>query len=264
MGIGDNLMASGLARGAKERGKLIAFGDGTKLLWDQFSKAIFQDNPNIATPANMRVTPTRNIEWVPFYKGNRIYNSAAPGRWVWNYEFKAKPGELFFSYDERKFSHRYVGNETVVIEPNLPAYKSVSVNKRWPVERYREVARRLIREGRRVVQFDYGSGERLPGVESLQTPSFRHAAAILSRAALYIGPEGGLHHAAAAVNTPAVVLFGGFIPPQVTGYDGHVNLTGGAEACGSWNACEHCRAAMNAISVEEVVGAASQYLKVAA
>ena len=30
--------------------------------------------------------------------------------------------------------------------------------------------------------------------------------------------------------TSAIVLFGGFIPPQVTGYNGHVNLTGGASA----------------------------------
>jgi hypothetical protein len=53
-----------------------------------------------------------------------------------------------------------------------------------------------------------------------------------------------------------VVLFGGFIPPQVTGYPGHVNLTGGAVACGSLQRCSHCQAAMNAISVDEVHAAA--------
>jgi hypothetical protein len=69
-----------------------------------------------------------------------------------------------------------------------------------------------------------------------------------------------MHHGAAAVGTPAVVIFGGFIPPAVVGYDMHVNLTGGAEACGSLNKCLHCRAAMEKISVEEVYQAVkSQY-----
>jgi ADP-heptose:LPS heptosyltransferase len=79
----------------------------------------------------------------------------------------------------------------------------------------------------------------------------------LARAKLYIGAEGGLHHAAAALGVPAVVLFGGFIPPLVTGYETHINLTGGAqEACGSLKPCDHCRKAMDAISVEEVAAAA--------
>jgi hypothetical protein len=45
--------------------------------------------------------------------------------------------------------------------------------------------------------------------------------------------EGGMHHAAAAVGVPAVVLFGGFIPPEIMGYKGQISLTGGATACGN-------------------------------
>jgi hypothetical protein len=75
----------------------------------------------------------------------------------------------------------------------------------------------------------------------------------MSRAALYIGGEGGLHHGAAAVGVGGVVLFGGFIPPEVTGYATHANLTGGAEACGSLDPCRHCAAAMQAIGVDEVL-----------
>jgi ADP-heptose:LPS heptosyltransferase len=115
-----------------------------------------------------------------------------------------------------------------------------------------------------VVQFNFKAGHVIPGARQLKTPSFRHAMAALSRAALYIGPEGGLHHASGAVGIPAVVIFGGFIPPAVTGYATHTNLTGGAEACGSLHACEHCREAMNAISVPDVMDAANGYLKVAA
>jgi hypothetical protein len=58
-----------------------------------------------------------------------------------------------------------------------------------------------------------------------------------------------------------VVLFGGFIPPAVTGYNTHTNLTGGAVACGSFLPCDHCRAAMLNIGVDEAEAAALKYLE---
>jgi ADP-heptose:LPS heptosyltransferase len=100
----------------------------------------------------------------------------------------------------------------------------------------------------------------LAGVEQLETRSFRDVLAVLANASLYIGGEGGLHHGAAAVSIPAVVIFGGFIPPSVTGYATHANLTGGAEACGSLKPCAHCRKAMAAISIDDVYGAAMNKL----
>ncbi|ULK98853.1 glycosyltransferase family 9 protein [Bradyrhizobium sp. I71] len=251
MGLGDNLMATGLARGTAKRGKKIAFGDRRKIIWDKNSEAVFRNNPNVAKPG---AHDRRDIEWIDFYVGHRLYNRRVGERWEWNYDFQAVPGEMFFSRAELEFA----GKETagfVLIEPNVPQFKSVAPNKTWPLERYQEVADRLMRAGHAVRQFDYKGGRRLERVKGIATPSFRHALAVLSRAALYVGPEGGLHHGAAAVDVRGVVLFGGFIPPEVTGYDSHVNLTGGAEACGSFNRCAHCEAAMARISVEEVESA---------
>jgi len=45
--------------------------------------------------------------------------------------------------------------------------------------------------------------------------------------------EGGISHIAAALNVPAVVLFGGFSDPEWTGYPDHVNITSDIE-------CKHC------------------------
>lgn len=258
MGFGDNIMATGMARGAHKRGRRIAFGDGQKLKWDHNSALIFRDNPNIAEPRTER---RRDVEWIAFYRGNRIYNSVSEDRrsWVWNYEFKAIPGQMFFSKQETIFADG-VGRGFVVIEPNVPHMKACAPNKQWPTERYDSVAAELKRAGHDVVQFVHGPGHRLKDVRPVSTANIRDALAALSRAALYIGPEGGLHHGAAAVGVPGVVLFGGFIPPQVTGYDSHINLTGGAEACGSLNRCDHCRAAMAAIPVEQVLESAKQVL----
>jgi hypothetical protein len=74
-----------------------------------------------------------------------------------------------------------------------------------------------------------------------------------------------LHHAAAALGVPAVVIFGGFISPAVTGYAAHANIfTGDDLGCGNINPCPHCRAAMERISVDQVYGAATLQLKAAA
>lgn len=256
MGYGDQIMATGLARGAAARGKRIAFGTGGKIIWDHNSPTIFKDNPNIAPPGS---EGAGDIEWIRFHKGHRIYNKHRGDRWVWNYKFKIVAGELFFTANELQAAER-AGAGFVIIEPNVPQQKSVAQNKQWPVDRYAAVAAALKANGIDVRQFSYAGGLLLPGVTEIKTASFRDALAVLSRARLYIGPEGGLHHGAAAVGIPGVVLFGGFIPPQVTGYQTHTNLTGGALACGSLRDCAHCRKAMKSISVDHVLAAARSYL----
>lgn len=250
-----------MARGAKERGKRIAFGDGRRILWGPHSKEVFQNNPNIAPPGSEGAS---DIEWIKFYKGDpgsRIYNRQQGDRWIWRpEEFKAKPGEIFFSASEIAFA-KATAPGFILIEPNVPVQKSCAPNKQWPVDRYNSVAREFKSAGYRVVQFGYpGARISLRNAQYIKMPDFRSALAVLSRARLAILPEGGLHHGAAAVGVKAVVLFGGFIPPSVTGYDSHVNLTGGAEACGSLKTCQHCLDAMNAISVDDVLRSADGLL----
>jgi hypothetical protein len=259
VGLGDNIMATGFAKGAAARGKRIAFGDGSKILWDQHSEQIFQGNPNIAPPGSER---DDDVEWFPFYKGNRLYNrhDQVRERWVWNYSFRAQPGELFFTDKELSFARNAAEKGFVLIEPYVPAYKSCAPNKTWPLLRYGNVVQWLKKKGYNVQQFSHAGGV-LPGAGTIQAPTFRHALAVLAQAALYIGPEGGLHHGAAAVGIPAVVIFGGFIPPQVTGYDSHINLTGDVEACGSLTPCSHCSEAMNNIKTKHVTHAAKELLK---
>lgn len=259
MGYGDQLLGAGMARGAAARGQRIAFGDGQKLRWDQHSEMVFRHNPNIAQPGTER---NSKVKWVAYYKGHRLYNThdAKNNRWLWNFDFHAIPGEMFFSNEEARDGRRY-GKGFVVIEPEVVNWKSSAPNKDWGRARYQQVARILKADGHRVVQFCHEkSGPTLDGVERIATRNFRDALAILSHASLLVSPEGGLHHGAAAVGIPAIVLFGGFIPPQVTGYDSHINLTGGAEACGSLKPCKHCRDALDRITAEEVTEAAGRLL----
>lgn len=240
-------MATGMAKGLAKRGKRAAFGDGRQIIWSQHCEPIFRGNPNIAPPGSERVST--DLVWIKHYRHHRLYASETGLRWKFNPAFVAIPGELYFTAEEIGQGMRF-GSGFVVIEPNS---KSTAPNKKWPPERYHKVAQHLLQAGARVVQFVYGGGDVLAGVEHLPTPSFRHALAILQNASLFVGPEGGLHHGAAALGVPAVVIFGGFIHPRTTGYAGHVNLFVGEEPCGTiGRLCSHCMAAMQAITVEQV------------
>lgn len=256
MGYGDDIMASGMARGAAARGKRIAFGDGRKIIWGPWSDEIFRHNPNVATPGSERLP---NLEWIDYYKGHRKYNTHTSDRWLWNYDFRPTPGEIYFDLHETNFFNSLVA-DYILIEPNVPWHKSVAPNKDWSLKKYQAVTDELLRQGERVAQISYGR-DRLKGVEVIKVDTFRKALAALSQAKFAVLPEGGMHHGAAALGVPAVVIFGGFIPPKVTGYDFHYNLTGGAEACGSLQACDHCRQALDKITVGEVIQLADMLIR---
>jgi hypothetical protein len=253
MGLGDEILATGFARGAHARGKHVAFGDGKNYVVSPWQEVIFRNNPNIARPCDIHLP---NIEWVRFHKGHRLYNRPGPNRrWIWNYEFKAQPGEFFFGSDELEFASA-IRKGFILIEPHVPRHKSIAPNKDWGLANFQFLADRLVNDGHLVVQFAHHGYQTLQGVAVRECPSIRHAAAAMRRASVIVCPEGGTHHAAAAVGKRAVVIFGGFIPPQVIGYSFHVSLTGGAEACGNLERCAHCARALKAISVEEVYAAA--------
>lgn len=171
------------------------------------------------------------------------YQKTRPGKIVFNYDYKVEPGEIFFDPAEL----RHAQEDFIYIEPNVKG--TFSGNKDWGFERWQQVVNAL------PYRFIQGKGRRLEGVEQVQTTSFRDACALLGRARLFVGTDGGLHHAAAALGKPAVVVWGGLAPPSVLGYDSHTNLHSGASACGSYEACEHCKQALSRITVEMVVDA---------
>ena len=171
-----------MAKGAWARGKKIAFGDGKRVIWDANSRIIFDGNPNIAPlKATMLNTNTQfELEWVPFYKGHRIYNTWSPGRWIWNYEFRCIPGEIYLTKDEKQYG-KLAGEDFVLIEPN-PSAKSPVANKAWPFERYEEVARTLKAEGHTVLQLNYRGARPLKAARLFGCPSFRIGLAVMARA----------------------------------------------------------------------------------
>lgn len=258
MAYGDAIMATSLARGLHAQGKLAAFYEKKgKIRWTEYCEQIFTNNPNIARPGMEKKS---NLVWFQHYKKKIAYAKFDGNRWVWDYTFKAQAGEFFFASTERLPAS--IKEPFIVIEPNVAWNRLVSVNKDWGNGNYEKLAKALIDGGRIIVQFIHNnSRRRINGAHQVVTKTFHEAAAIMSRASLVIAPEGANHHAAAALNIPAVILWGGYSPPQIMGYDGQIKLTGNAsEACGTTGVCSHCRDAMKAISVDEVYEAAIREL----
>lgn len=239
MGFGDDVITTGIVKRAFAKvGKPLAVGDGTAIRWSE----VFDGNPKIAR----EVYP--GCLWVNQVKGNRPYlDYTATNQKVkqtYNYSYRVEPGEIFLSDSEKgKYAHL---SGFVYIEPNVKG--SYAGNKDWGFDNWQRVVDAIPD-----VRFMQGIGKRLRRVDQFETDSFRDAARMLSHAALFVGTDGGLHHAAAALGIRGVVVWGGLAPPEVLGYATHINLSAGGKACGMQSKCEHCRKAMAAIKPEMVI-----------
>jgi hypothetical protein len=194
--------------------------------------------------------PTGDCEIVTSGGGVRGYIDVKTAeRWVWK-KYHARPGLIVLKPDEIAFAAPHAGR--VMIEPHG---KNVGhLNKTYPFNRWLEVVRSMPETS--FVQCGAGDLPWLmePNVKHVVTPSFRHAAAVLAVSRALVSGEGGLMHAAAAVGVRAVVAFGAFISPSVTGYAMHKNLfTGDGLGCGMRTTCAHCQKAMGRISPDEIV-----------
>lgn len=201
---------------------------------------VFEGNPNVSRTEGF---PLQNRP------GHRPYHLGAVrtqhgNKAIYNPNFRAVPGELY------GVTPRLHGK--IVIEPNFkPDF--FADNKDWGWERYQALVE-TVGPGE-FLQLGAPGVRRLTGVEQVKTAFFRAALDWLAGARLFVGGDGGLHHAAAAMRLPAVVIFGGLVHPRTLGYDFHINLASEDAGCGHMFPCQHCRKAMEAITVEQVAAA---------
>ena len=242
MGWGDEIIASGQARLLYEQhGMKVAIMDR---FGQQRDHEAWIGNPHIATRADRDGRRTL-LKSGP---GHRPYIAEKhTSHWIWK-SWKCPVGEIYLQEHERQFARQSAG--CVIIEPNMK--QKASPNKIWGRERWIALIEIMRKHGVKACQMGAGGTQLLPGAEHINTPTMRHACAVLSGAKAAVLPEGGLHHAAAALGVPAVVIFGGYISPAQTGYDCHTNLFTGGKPCGSRVPCKHCETAMAAITPELV------------
>lgn len=235
MGLGDWIMATADAKEVNERHNVrVVFGDGQNRFYDE----VFDRNPRIAK----ELRQGERFAWVKNYPGRRPYiKEITKERFIFHPDFKAKAGELFPKSNNK--------NGYVIIEPNVKQNFWIGKNKDWGIENWRALVSKLDCDWRQI-----GTDNFLDKHHALRTKSITDAISVLAGAKLLITTDGALHHAAAALGIPAIVLWGGMASPTNLGYDSHINLWHGDEPCGSHSKkCMHCYNAMRKITVDEVL-----------
>lgn len=253
MGWGDELMAAGEARRAREEfGCPVAIldRDGAPRWHETWTHCPDVLRPEVYRPGFLAITNGSRcrpyIDYTGWTKGSL--------QWKWK-PYRPVPAKVLLPPDLLAWA-AVQARGAVVIEPTIKS--NAPGNKQWGGWGEMVAARRDI------PWLQIGPVGTLSGVRHVYTPSFAHALAVLSVASAAVLPEGGLHHASAAVDLPAVVIFGGFISPDVTGYDTHINLFTGGAACGNRRPCQHCHQAMQEIKPAQVLAALDTILRKAA
>ena len=240
MGLGDWLMASGDAKEANERtGKKVKLGNGVTMFWDG---QVFANNPRMASKSDT------DVVWVKNYQNHRPYiKGTNNGHMLFNDDYKPVVGEIYFDNEEQKAIDKIQG-DYIIVEPSVKKTFIHTVNKAW--HGWEE----LFKHDLPWLQLgDFTTDKK---TKWLETPTFRNALQVLSKAKLFVGTDGGLHHAAAALGIPSVVIWTGFTSPRHLGYDTHRNIHDGSEPCGTYNSvCKHCLLKSKAITVEQVLDA---------
>jgi hypothetical protein len=170
--------------------------------------------------------------------------------------------EMYFSSDELNFpsiflSSRILGPNYVVIEPgtNTDWFGDL---RAWPIDRWQDLVFFINKKypDVSVLQIGLSTTTLLQGVIDLRgKTSFREATLIIKDSLLFIGTEGGLMHAAAAVKARAIILWGGVTSSSFAGYPHlHTIISNSVPCapCGQLGWCDNDRVCMNSIRVEVV------------
>jgi hypothetical protein len=250
LSFGDEIMASGHALAEHRRtGRPIRIvgADGRPLWSDLWRDLPWIVQPGASVAGSLDVANGPGCRPYIRYPFTRALGCTYSG-----WRARDHVGSIVFSDEEIRRARDVTASfgRFALLEPNLDPRGNP--NKQWGWDRWQSLVD--LTASVSWVQLSHAARPQLQGVASIETGSFRSAAAVLSLARMAVLPEGGLHHAAGALGIPAVVLFGGAVDVEATGYPHHDNVVDRSPGspCGRWMPCEHCRDVWATISPAEI------------
>ena len=170
--------------------------------------------------------------------------------------------DLFFSPEEQdKVSNLAEGlpQKFITIEPG--SKQSWTPNRTYPLGKWQRVVNAL-KKDIPIVQLGSDPSLRLDNVISLiGKTTFREAALLIGASRLFISTEGGLVHAATAVNTTSVCIITGYQSLTMVGYPQNINIDIGRHGpCGLKVRCEKCADDASSHNENEIISAARRFL----
>lgn len=171
--------------------------------------------------------------------------------------------ELYFTLLEagrvKEFIDSKIGAESyIVVEPgtNKDWFGDL---RSWPMDRWQELVYHIKKTYPELLVLQVGltNTQLLEGVIDLRgKTSFREVALVIKNSCLFIGTEGGLMHAAAAVKAPSLILWGGITLPSFAGYQNHQKILSNfvsCAPCGQLGWCDNDRKCMMNLTTGMVI-----------
>ena len=162
--------------------------------------------------------------------------------------------------DELAAMARWVGY--IAVQSSSLTASVPMLNKQWRADRLNAVLAQCSSR-QRFVQIGSPADPPLAGADDLRgRTSLRETAALLARARLFLGIPGFLMHLARAVECPAVIVYGGREPPELTGYPCNLNLVQRPPCAPCWqrSRCDFDHVCTGAILPAEVANAVESAL----
>ena len=258
MGWGDYIMTTGIVRRLKIQNPNLQV-----LIKEPYNdtrqyKDIFYNNPYITSIDSFN-------NKLPYVKVPRVLagiNNELNDRIIWKKERVAEVGDLYTKKEEEKFAedsinaifeHWKIKNKklprgliflsdtakkNIILNNKIVKYEHY-VNKEWGRNKWEEFIK-ITSKDYILIKTTNSKDNTVEGLYSILC-DFRTNYAIMKKCDFYVGNEGGLSHLWAITRKRAIVFFGHWIPPYVTGYPFHLNLTKNTnDHCGSLKKCKTC------------------------
>lgn len=214
-GMGDNLLLTILLPHLKNK------YPNSKIIIETEWPDLFTNNPypDWVTTKHIKTTK-KHIR--PKYRINEttevsLYNQ------IMSYVDIDKKGvpELFLTEDELSdIKKKYPGNYIVICPEGKQSF--TANRKEWGFHNFQKLIKLL--NDFTFVQIGSTNDKLLDGVIDARGLNIRESAALIKNSLLFVGLEGGLMHLTKAVGKRGVIIYGGFIKPEISGYDDFINI----------------------------------------
>jgi ADP-heptose:LPS heptosyltransferase len=150
--------------------------------------------------------------------------------------------ELYFTNAEKERVNKLLeGLESKFITIEPYSKMNYTKNRSYPLENWQNIVEAL-KDKVQIVQLGTHAGPLLKNVVDYRgLTSFREATILIGHSELFLSTEGGLVHAATAVDTPSVVIITGYQDERMVAYPQNININiANHGPCGLKVECPEC------------------------
>ena len=131
------------------------------------------------------------------------------------------PPQIFLIRRELDAARQRFGGSYIAVCPSSKT-RFAANRKEWGINNFQKLIDLFGKH--RFVQVGLAEDPLLTGVVDARGLPVRQSAAVIANADLFVGLEGGLMHLAKAVGTKSVIIYGGYVRPEISCYHDNLNI----------------------------------------